>query len=147
MSSKEVLPSLTLIIYLVPLTNSYQNDAILLPVLPSIKEIKLGRCDPPTPSFINELLSTAPNLAYIILGGNDGSPGHVTSAGRSPRHSETLNRFRAKFSYPGQEGTYKTGRGRNVRENSMRMWESKNSRKRGVWVDVARDVVYKAEEA
>ncbi|KAG6818409.1 hypothetical protein H0H93_005204 [Arthromyces matolae] len=126
-------------------------DAILLKVLPSIQEINLGGCDHPSPSFIIEHLSKAPKLAYISLGGNDDHSGHVRKAfAKALAQPESFPALR-NLSYPGQKGTFKTGRGKNVRvheyENKGEEALKKAASERNIRVDVASDLEYKVEGA
>lgn len=130
---------------------SLQIDAILLPMIPAIETLKLGGCDHPTPSFIIDHLSRAPKLSSISLGGSDDSNGAVrkgfTTALKKP------NTFPALWhlAYPGKSGTYKTGRGRNVRvheyENIGEDELCEAARERGLRVSTAHELEYKVEGA
>lgn len=71
--------------------------------------------------------------------------------------AEALNRENSfpslrRLSYPGERGTYKTGRGRNVRVHEYENVGAKEleeaARKKGVWAElVSRDLEYKVEGA
>ncbi|KAK0229584.1 hypothetical protein EDD85DRAFT_939860 [Armillaria nabsnona] len=90
-------------------------DAVLRNVLSSIESIHIGGCNHPSKDFILGQLSNAPRLQFINLNGETDTGGRTRKG-----FAEAVNRVDSfpplrKLSYPGERGTYKTGRGRNVR--------------------------------
>lgn len=127
-------------------------DAVLRHVLPSIESIHIGGCNHPSKDFILGELSNAPRLQSINLNGDTDTGGMTRKA-----LAEALNRENSfpslrRLSYPGERGTYKTGRGRNVRVHEYENVGAKEleeaARKKGVWAElVSRDLEYKVEGA
>ncbi|KAG5633667.1 hypothetical protein H0H81_006151, partial [Sphagnurus paluster] len=76
--------------------------------------LTLGGSRHPTPAFIIEHLAHAPKLERISIGGNEDHTGHIRMAfAKALTEPESFPVLRS-LAYPGKEGTYKTGRGRNV---------------------------------
>lgn len=121
-------------------------------MIPSIETLKLGGCDHPSPSFIIEHLSRAPKLASISLGGGGDDPsGEIRNAfATALNKSDTFPALR-HLAYPGKSGTYKTGRGRNVRVHEYENVGEDELRKaagvRGVRCFTADELEYKVEGA
>ncbi|RDB19564.1 hypothetical protein Hypma_013372 [Hypsizygus marmoreus] len=126
-------------------------DHIFLNVLPAIERIKIGGCDHPSPKFIIEHLSHAPKLSYISIGGNEDCNGVVRSAfAKALSEPDTFPALHT-LAYPGKTGTYKTGRGPNVREHKHENPGEdelvKAARERNIRVYIADNLEYKVEGA
>ncbi|KAK0191859.1 hypothetical protein F5146DRAFT_1037492 [Armillaria mellea] len=120
-------------------------DAVLRHVLPSIESIHIG-------DFILGELSNAPCLQSINLNGDTDTGGRTRKALAEALNWENSFPSLRRLSYPGERGTYKTGRGRNVRVHEYENVGAKEleeaARKKGVWAElVSRDLEYKVEGA
>ncbi|KAJ7741191.1 hypothetical protein DFH07DRAFT_981812 [Mycena maculata] len=119
-------------------------DAVLALVLPALESLKLGGCNHPTAPFVREKLATAPNLAYIHLGGDADHAGTLRRA-----FAAALDAGVRRLPYPAQDGTYNTGRGRNARRHEYENADEDKLLKavgcRGIYASRAGDVEYKVE--
>ncbi|PBK88221.1 hypothetical protein ARMGADRAFT_1084866 [Armillaria gallica] len=106
----------------------------------------------PQSSFILGELSNAPRLQSINLNGDTDTGGRTRKAlALALNRADSFPALR-RLSYPGERGTYKTGRGRNVRvheyENVGAKELEETAKKKGVWAElVSRDLEYKVEGA
>lgn len=152
------------------LNSSAQIDNILLGILPGLRNLTLGGCHYPSTQFIRDRLAYAPKLQTISFGGSKDSNGEIRKAlataleltehpppSDEPPASSSDSPIYACFpalchlSYPAESGTYKTGRGRNVRVNTYENpWEDELlaiAGKRGIRASVAYELEYKVEGA
>ncbi|KAJ6472284.1 hypothetical protein C8R47DRAFT_1221792 [Mycena vitilis] len=137
-------------------------DAIFELVLPAIQTIRIGGCNHPTPAFIRDRLSTAPNLYSIQLGGDTDYAGHTRTAfakalgeGEGSEDTvgdqdaeKTLRRFPALnyLGYPAEDGMAR-GRGRKQKEveNIGESALLKAAGRRGIRASRASNLEYKVE--
>lgn len=126
-----------------------QIDNILRPLLPGIQHIKIGGVDLPSRKFIIDELSTAPKLTHLqfCFQGGEGTRRALAEALNKDGSFPALRHLE----YPGKEGTYKTGRGRNVRvheyENPGDVELLQAAKRRGICASVGYELNYKVEGA
>ncbi|RDB19563.1 hypothetical protein Hypma_013373 [Hypsizygus marmoreus] len=128
-----------------------EMDAIFMNILPAIETIKLGGSSHPSPQFIIEHLAHAPKLTTISIGCEYDHEGNIRRAFATALVQPDSFPALRSLGYPGQSGTYKTGRGRNVREheyeNPGQEELLKAARERNIHAYIASDLEYKAEGA
>lgn len=127
-----------------------QLDTILRPVIPSIEDITFGGGHYPTSSFLKDELSKAPNLHTLRFCGTFTDNRVRLTFSEVLKNDDAYPALRY-LEYPAQEGTYKTGRGRNVRvheyENPGQEELLEVCRKRDIRANVGRELKYSVEGA
>lgn len=111
----------------------------------------MGGPNKPSAKCITDVLSKAPKLRTLDIGGesdyDDGSRSALASALKVEEMFPSLQTLR----YTAKHGTYKTGRGRNVREHKYENAGEKElleaAHKRGIWPSVGIELEYKVEGA
>ncbi|VDC06153.1 unnamed protein product [Peniophora sp. CBMAI 1063] len=126
-------------------------EELLKPVLNSIVRLRIGGSNKPSLKCITDTLSKAPKLATLDIGGeseyDNGTRAALANALQVEGSFPSLRSLR----YTAQHGTYKTGRGRNVREheyeNSGETELLQAARERGIWASAGTELEYKVEGA
>ncbi|KAI0084917.1 hypothetical protein BDY19DRAFT_1023176 [Irpex rosettiformis] len=125
-------------------------DVMLRPVTPVIEEITLGGCNYPTSRFLKNELSKALKLHTLSFRGEITDKVVRLALGKVLENAENYSSLRW-LKCPARQGTYKTGRGRNVRvhehENPGEDEPVKACRKRDIRANVADVSKYEVEGA
>jgi hypothetical protein len=130
-----------------------QIDELLRAILPGLDTLRLGGVERPSAAFLRGELAHAPRLRVLELCGS-------SSAGADQRHALALALATpgtyptlADVRYPAQMGTYKTGRGANVREHEYENDGERElraacaARSPPVWASVSHELKYEVEGA
>ncbi|KZV64072.1 hypothetical protein PENSPDRAFT_588930 [Peniophora sp. CONT] len=126
-------------------------EDLLKPVLGSIEVLRIGGSNKPSANCIKDVLSKAPKLQTLDIGGESDYDDGTRSALAAALQVEGSFPSLRTLLYTAKHGTYKTGRGRNVREHEHEnpgeneLLEAAHTR--GIWPSAGSELEYKVEGA